>query len=112
MEAVLVVLRIGGESNPVKPSAGIATEGVRGNSVTSSLADNAGKKGHRSEGSRSRSFRTERAEIPGQPGSIARRLPKLEARRQARLDSIMLSPRFRPGGRRGSLHPGESRGVR
>jgi hypothetical protein len=103
---------LGGESNPVKPSAGIATEGVRGNSVTFPLAEHAGVKEHRAEGSRSRSHRAERAEIPGKPGAITHQLPKLEARRQARLDSIMLLPRFRPGGRRGSCHPGESRGVR
>lgn len=103
---------LGGESNPVKPSAWIATEGVRGSSVTFPLADNAGEMERRAEGSRSRSFRAARAEIPGKPGTVTRRLPKLEARRQARLDSIMLPPRFRPGGWCGSRHPGESRGVR
>jgi hypothetical protein len=77
---------LGGESNPVKPSVGIATEGVRGSSVTAPLADNAGEMERRAEGSRSRSFRAARAEIPGEPGddrasiAEARGSPSSEAR--------------------------------
>jgi len=65
----------------------------------------------RSKRPRSRAHRVERGWAPGEePRGHLGSLPKLEARRQARLHSIMLPSRFRPGGWHGSSLPGESHG--
>ena len=61
----------GGESNPINPGAGSATESVRGRVTTSLPVDNTGNKERCSEGSRSRAHRSDHAEIPGKPGTIA-----------------------------------------
>jgi hypothetical protein len=95
---------LGGESNPVNPSAGSATEGVRGKCTTFAPGRQRREEGGCSEGSRSRARRAEQAELPGKPGTIVELMPKLEARRQTKLHSIMLSPRFLPGERCGSCH--------
>jgi hypothetical protein len=95
---------LGGESNPVNPSAGSATGSVRGRFTTFAPGRQSREEGDCSEGSRSRAHRAEQAEIPGKPGTIVLLLLKLEARRQTKLHSIMLSPRFLPGEQCGSCH--------
>jgi hypothetical protein len=63
----------GGESNPVNPRAGSATESVRGRVTTSLPVDNTGNKERCSEGSRSRAHRSDQAGLPGDRGpSITR----------------------------------------
>jgi len=49
------------------------------------------------EGSRSRVRRAEQAEFPGKPGTIVHVMPKLVARRQAKLNSIMLPVKVSAG---------------
>jgi hypothetical protein len=60
-------------------------------------ADKAWKRERCSEGSRSRVHRADQAELPGRPGTIVYVMPKLEARRQAKLHSIMLSVKVSAG---------------
>jgi len=68
---------LGGESNPVNPSVGSATEGVRGKFTTFAPGRQRREEGGCSEGSRSRARRAEQAELPGKPGID--RVPHAEA---------------------------------
>jgi hypothetical protein len=103
-EAVLVLRVLGGSQIPSTRAQGARQRASEAGSRPSLPADNAGKRERCSEGSRSRARRTEQAEVAGKPGAIVQSMLKLEARRQAKLHSIMLSPRFRPGGQHGSCH--------
>jgi len=88
---------LGGESNPVNPTVGSATGNVRGRFTTLAPADKARKRERCSEGSRSRARRAEQAGFPGKLGTIVYVMPKLEARRQAKLHSIMLPVKVSAG---------------
>jgi hypothetical protein len=89
---------LGGESNPVNPSAGSATGSVRGRFTTLAPGRQRREEGALLGGPpESRARRTDQAELLGQPGTIVQSMLKLEARRQAKLHSIMLSAKVSAG---------------
>lgn len=110
---------LGGESNPVNPKEGARQRASEAGSRPPRSADNAEAKEHRSRGLRSQVLRDERAWLPGRPGTIVDTMPKLGARRQAALHSIMRSAKVSAGRAAWKLPPpvkaergGDSRACR
>lgn len=96
-EAVLVLPLSVGSQIPSTRAQGARQRASEAGSRPSLPADNAGKRERCSEGSRSRARRAEQAELLGRPGTIVQSMLKLEARRQAKLHSIMLSAKVSAG---------------